>query len=90
MSAAILAICPAPLHYRNLQALKHTALANCGYNGWVTLSKEAKEDSRWWTNNLGHWNGQTMSHLSPQCTIETDASTISWGAFCRGEATGGC
>ena len=54
------------------------------------LSKEAKEDLRWWTNNLGQWNGQTMSHFPPQCTIETDASTVGWGAFCQGEATGGC
>ena len=52
MSAAILAIYPAPLHYRSLQALKHKALARCGYDGHITLSEEAKVDLRWWTNNL--------------------------------------
>ena len=31
-----------------------------------------------------------MSQLPPQCTIETDASTVGWRAFCQGEATGGC
>ena len=31
-----------------------------------------------------------MSWLPPQCTIETDASTVGWGAFCQGKATGGC
>jgi len=31
-----------------------------------------------------------MSRLPSQCTIETDASTVDWGAFCQGEATGGC
>ena len=90
MSAAILAIYPAPLHYRSLQALKHKALARCGYDGHITLSEEAKVDLRWWTNNLTQWNGQTMSQLPPQCTIETDASSVGWGAFCQGEATGGC
>ena len=35
MSAAILAVYPAPLHYRSLQALKHKALAATGYDGTI-------------------------------------------------------
>ena len=90
MSAAILAIYPAPLHYRSLQALKHKALARSGYDGMIRLSQEAKEDLRWWTNNLSQWNGQMLSQSSPHCVIETDASMMGWGAFYQGEATGGC
>ena len=47
MSAAILAIYPAPLHYRRLQVLKHKALAAAGYDGKITVSPEAKEDLLW-------------------------------------------
>ena len=90
MSAAILAIYAAPLHYRSLQALKHKALAKSGYDGMVRLSQEAKEDLRWWTNNLSQWNGQMLSQSSPHCVIEMDASMMGWEAFYQGEATGGC
>ena len=79
-----------PLHYRSLQALKHKALARSGYDGIIRLSQEAKEDLRWWTNNLSQWNGQMLSQSSPHCVIETDASMMGWGAFYQGEATGGC
>jgi len=71
-----------PLHYRSLQALKHKVLANCGYNRQIALSEEAKEDLRWWTNNLEQWNSRTMSRLL--CTIKTVVSTVGWGAFCQG------
>jgi len=89
MSAAILAIYPASLHYRSLQVLKHKALAAAGYDGKITVSPEAKEDPLWWANNLRQWNGHTMARVGSQVEIETDASRAGWGAFCQGEATGG-
>jgi len=52
MSAVILAIYPAPLHYTSLQVLKHKALAAVGYDGRITASPEAKEDLLWLANNL--------------------------------------
>lgn len=90
LSAVILAVYPAPLHYRSLQALKHKALASFGYDGSIRLSQEAKEDLQWWVNNVSEWNGRTMLQSSPHCVIETDASKAGWGAFHQGEATGGC
>ena len=39
---------------------------------------------------MRQWNGRTMTRASPQLSIETDASSRGWGAFCQGEATGGC
>ena len=90
MSAAILAVYPAPLHYRSLQVLKHKALAVAGYDGRIKVSPDAKEDLLWWANNLRQWNGHTMSRISAQVVMETDASRSGWGAFCQGEATGGC
>ena len=35
-------------------------------------------------------DGRTMIRASPELTVETDASSSGWGAFCQGEATGGC
>ena len=75
MSAAILAVYPAPLHYRSLQALKHKALAASGFDGTIKVSPDAKVDLLWWANNLRDWNGCTMTRASPQLTIETDASS---------------
>jgi hypothetical protein len=47
MSAALLAIQPAPLHYRSLQNLKHIALKKKGYNGKIGLSPSARKDLEW-------------------------------------------
>ena len=52
MSAALLAIQPAPLHYRNLQNLKHIALKKKGYDGKIGLSLSARKDLEWWVHNL--------------------------------------
>ena len=70
--------------------LQHKALAAAGYDGKITVSPEAKEDLFWWSNNLSQWNGHTMVRVGSQVAIETDASRAGWGAFCQGEATGGC
>ena len=58
MTAAILAVHPAPLHYRGLQHLKHLALRRKGYNGQMTLSLGACKDLHWWVENLATWNGK--------------------------------
>ena len=52
LTAAILAIYPAPLHYRGLQQLKHDALRRAGYDGTLPISQRAREDLEWWVNNL--------------------------------------
>ncbi len=49
------------------------------------MTRKAKEDLLWWSKNLAVWNGKTISGLSPEITIETDASNIGWGAFSQGE-----
>lgn len=52
MSAAVLAVFPAPLHYRSLQDLKHKALRVAGYDGSFKISQEARQDIVWWSRNL--------------------------------------
>ena len=90
LSAAILAIHPAPLHYRSLQALKHRAMRQAGYDGMIALSRSAQEDLQWWCNNLTESNGRQTQDPLPDLEIETDASLQGWGAYCAGECTGGC
>ena len=90
MSAAVLAVFPAPLHYRSLQNLKHKALKAVGYEATIAMSQEARWDLAWWARSLEQWNGRKMRAMEPQIVIETDASCMGWGAFCQGESTGGC
>ena len=85
MSAAVLAIQPAPLHYRDLQALKHKALQMRGYDAEVTLSERARNDLVRWANDLDSWNGRKMREDPPVIQMETDASRSGWGGFCQGE-----
>jgi len=42
--AVMLAIYPAPLHYRGLQQLKHAALRRAEYDGTLPISPRAQED----------------------------------------------
>ena len=61
MSAALLAVQPAPLHYRSLQNLNHIALRRKGYDSQIWLSSAAHKDLEWWIHNSGtaeqsrHW-----------------------------------
>ena len=90
LSAAISAVHPAPLHYRSLQQLKHQALAAQGYDGEISVSREALQDLQWWVDHLHEWNRRSLEEPQASLIIETDASKTGWGAFCQGTATGGC
>ena len=91
LNHATQAIPPAPLFYRSLQGCLKEAL-NRGsqeYQTTISLDEEAREELSWWEEHLRTWNGRSLLSPPPSLTIETDASTIGWGAFCRGERTGG-
>ena len=90
MSAALLAVRPAPLHYRSLQALKNRAIKRRSYKAMIRLSVEVREDLTWWLKSLSEWNGRKVCDPSPTMTIETDASKRGWGTACQGIKTGGC
>ena len=60
MSAAVLAIHPAPLHYRELQNLKHRAMRSKDYDSEIEISPETKQDLIWWINNLDQWNRKKL------------------------------
>ena len=91
LNHATQAIPPAPLFYRSLQGCLKEAL-NRGsqeYQTTISLDEEAREELSWWEEHLRTWNGRSLLSPPPSLTIETDASTIGWGAFCQGERTGG-
>ena len=44
---------------------------------------------QWWETHLTNWNGRSLILPPPTMTIETDASTIGWGAAHQGTRTGG-
>lgn len=88
-SSTIPAMFTAPLHYRELQSLKHQALQSGGYSSLVTLSEGAKNDLEWWISNLDKMNGQPIHQDLPALIITTDASLFGWGAHCQGCKIGG-
>ena len=85
------AINPAPLFYRNLQCCHHSALwkGNQDYSQPVEFTTKAREELVWWQQHLLKWNGKCLLRHKPNLVIETDASTIGWGATCQGVQTGG-
>jgi len=86
LNASVMAVLPAPLHYRHLQMQKSRELlkAHLNYDSHLSLSKECIEEITWWTQNLRHWNGRAMIIPTPYLLITTDASKLGWGAHCNG------
>ena len=78
------------LHYRNLEVFKTRAL-KCHKNNFkarVCLSEEAKDDLRWWKNNIDQiYNYIIVPNSSVE--IKTDASLNGWGAVMGSNSTGG-
>ena len=75
------AIWSAPLHYRHIQLLQIESLRRtCDFDTQVNLSKEAKLNLIWWTNNLPSLRGSPILPPTADLTISSDASKIGWGA----------
>ena len=90
LNHATQAIPPAPLFYRNLQNCLKVALeeGNQEYSCPIHLSEDCMTELQWETH-LTNWNGRSLILPPPTMTIETDASTIGWGAAHQGTRTGG-
>ncbi|XP_065189509.1 uncharacterized protein LOC135820128 [Sycon ciliatum] len=91
LNHAAQAVPQAPLFYRNLQNCLQASLEEgCqDYNHPCPLTREALNELSWWINHLSEWNGRNLLSPKPDLVIETDASTIGWGAVCQGNRTGG-
>lgn len=92
MTHAAHAMKAAPLFYRHLQECLRRSLQkgeDQDYSQSCPLSVQAKEELEWWVEHLQDWDGRSILRPEPDLTIETDASTIGWGAMCQGHRTGG-
>ena len=90
LTASVLAVLPAPLHYRQLQMQKTRALLKFKqYEAEVFLNAECKEELRWWIIHLEDWNGKAMITPGPDMLITSDASKKGWGATCSKQRTQG-
>lgn len=88
--ATNLAVLPAPLHYRALQALKIEGLhRHHSYESIVILNYQSSLDLQWWITHLAENNGRPILQTAPDLTIESDASNMGWGAHCNNLRTGG-
>ena len=84
------AIWSAPSHYRHIQLLQIESLRRtCDFDTQVNLSKEAKLDLIWWTNNLPSLRGSPILPPTADLTISSDASKLGWGASWGTVRTGG-
>ena len=81
LSAAVMAIQLAALHYQGLQYLKHQAMAQKGYDDLVSISNKAREHLSWWVQNLEEQNNRTLRDPSPQMVTGKDASLL-WHTSC--------
>ena len=86
--ATQLAVLPAPLHYRALQAQKNEGILLHSYDVKVTLNPQSQEDLQW-RMNLSMVNGRPIHQAPPEVVIESDASNMGWGACCRNVRTRG-
>ena len=79
-----------PLHYRNLERDKTSALRkNHGnYLGKLELSPKCAIDINWWIDNID-CAYKEVSHGNPNVIITTDASKKGWGAVYNNQSIGG-
>ena len=91
--AAVRAVTPGPLHFRNLQMQKTKALLQSGmnYEALVILTPECKAEVQWWAEELNTWNGNSFIKPCADMTLHltSDASKKGWGATCGNQTAQG-
>ena len=86
----MIAIPPAPLFYRALQAAKNSVLQTpMGLDTPITLHQALKEELQWWSEQAPLWNGCSLLPPEELLKIQTDTSRIGCGTHCQGRRTGG-
>ena len=90
MVAAFAGVQFGPLYYRQLEIDRANALKmNRGnYETHMELSQRAKDDLLWWINNVAD-SSRPVSVGNPDITIQSDASTLGWGAALGSDRAGG-
>ena len=62
LTATVSAVCPAPLHVRQLQMLWSKALIRGGqnYGSMIKLTESCWHEMKWWIQSLKNWNGKSI------------------------------
>ena len=91
LTATVLAVLPAPLHYRQLQMLRTKALlrGSQNYGTKIDLNEQCRDELMWWIHYLIEWNGKSILRPCPDLVITSDSSKIGWGAICNRVTTQG-
>ena len=78
------------LFYRSLDTLKTEALRTSkgSFKAKVSLPSHVQSDLQWWVDNIEHIH-RPISHGAPCYIMQSDASTLGWGAHLQGQRTGG-
>ena len=58
------------------------------YETAISLSRDCREELRWWDNHMVKWNGKAILKNGIDLTIDSDSSLFGWGATCQGQQTG--
>ena len=79
-----------PLYYRQIELDRAQALKlnKWNYEAHMQLSQRAKDDLLWWIQNVTD-SSKPVSMGNPDFTIESDASTLGWGAALDEDRAGG-
>jgi hypothetical protein len=90
LTSSILAVVPAPLHYRHLQMLCSKGLIEGqNYENEICLNGDSKREIQWWMTSLKNTNGRCFAGKSQEIQITTDASDKGWGAWSKNRKIGG-
>ena len=80
LTASILAVQLAPLHYKHLQMASALApMKGQNYEAPVILTKECREDLIWWVQFLESDNGRNFLKPCREIHSKMDASNYGWG-----------
>jgi hypothetical protein len=78
---AFQAVLEGPMHYRYLERDKVLGLTYCqNYDAHIMLSNNSKSELKWWSDNIQICNGKHIRPKPVDFFIQTDASTLGWGA----------
>jgi len=81
MSAAQLAVLPAPLYYHHLQQQPIKILRRiASFRSKVTLNQDSQDEMHRWISHLQQWNGREITPSAPDLIVQLDASLQGWGA----------
>ena len=79
-----------PSHYRFLERDKtHSLITHKGdYKAHMALTSSSVAELTWWIENMPH-SSRDITHPTPFMIIQTDASTLGWGAVYGDQEVGG-